>query len=149
MQKSQKHKHTQKVAEQPVAYLSSHGPEAVRHLKSLEGISVALFYEIAKLTGSTPSELIKTIEFGLSLKTIERYSKSRTKLEPIYSDYLLKIKSIYEYGQSVFGSNESFGNWMKKKSYGLGSIPLNLLKTNSGMDLLLDELRRIEYGDLS
>jgi putative toxin-antitoxin system antitoxin component (TIGR02293 family) len=53
-------------------------------------------------------------------------------------------------GQKVFGNPESFRRWLEKPAYGLDEqIPLDLLQTSGGIDLVMEELDRIAYGDLA
>lgn len=63
---------------------------------------------------------------------------------------MLKIMALFQTGESVFGSADAFRRWMDKPAYGLGSqIPFDLLHTSGGIDLIMDEVVRIEYGDLA
>ena len=58
--------------------------------------------------------------------------------------------ALFEKGTEVFGSQEQFQCWMEKPSYGLGEqIPADLIVRSGGIELILDELIRIEYGDLA
>jgi putative toxin-antitoxin system antitoxin component (TIGR02293 family) len=60
------------------------------------------------------------------------------------------MKALFEHGTDVFGSVESFRRWLDKPAYGLDNqVPFALLHTSGGMDLIQDELIRIEYGDLA
>jgi uncharacterized protein (DUF2384 family) len=44
----------------------------------------------------------------------------------------------------------AFKSWMEKPAFGLGgSKPLRMMNTVTGMDLVEDELLRIEYGALA
>jgi len=60
------------------------------------------------------------------------------------------MKALFEHGADVFGSAESFRRWLDKPACGLDNqVPFALLHTSGGMDLIQDELIRIEYGDLA
>ncbi|MEO9071250.1 MAG: MbcA/ParS/Xre antitoxin family protein [Ginsengibacter sp.] len=59
------------------------------------------------------------------------------------------VKSLYKYGIKVFGNKEKFNLWLETKNQALGSIiPKKLLEKDSGINLLKDELTRIEHGVL-
>ncbi|GAB3696850.1 hypothetical protein GCM10027592_20450 [Spirosoma flavus] len=115
---------------------------------ALKGIPATRFFEIAELTGYKREQLAEV--FDTSLKTFQRYEREKKKLNPQDSEKVLKIKSLFQLGESVFGSADSFRRWMDKPAYGLGNqIPFDLLHTSGGIDLIFDELIRIEYGDLA
>ncbi len=115
---------------------------------ALKGVPAALFFELADLTGYRREQLADV--FDTSLKTFQRYEREQRRLNPQDSERILKLKALFEYGTDVFGSTESFRRWLDKPAYGLdGQVPFGLLHTSGGMDLIQDELVRIEYGDLA
>lgn len=79
-----------------------------------------------------------------------RYMKEKKRLNSLNSEQILKIFSLYQKGEEVFGDIESFNKWLRKPAYGLGErIPYELLTTISGIELILAEITAIEYGDFS
>jgi putative toxin-antitoxin system antitoxin component (TIGR02293 family) len=57
---------------------------------------------------------------------------------------------LYKKGISIFGSVEEFNKWMEAPAYGVGGQrPNDLLDTMTGINLISEELTRIEYGDLA
>ena len=117
-------------------------------LLALQGIPAARFFEIAELTGYKREQLAEV--FDTSLKTFQRYEREQKKLNPQDSEKVLKIMALFQTGESVFGSAAAFRRWMDKPAYGLGNqMPFALLYTSGGIDLIMDELMRIEYGDLA
>ena len=86
----------------------------------------------------------------VSYKTIARYQKERKKLSPLQSEYILKTIVLYNKGERVFGSNESFTKWLNKPAFGLGNrIPHTFITTVTGINHILNELNRIAHGDLA
>jgi len=62
----------------------------------------------------------------------------------------LKLIVLYRKGVEVFSSITNFNKWLHKPSFGLGKkIPYSLMNTTTGIDLIFEELVRIEYGDLA
>lgn len=117
-------------------------------LKANQGISANTFFEIAKVTGYSKDEMAKVL--STSVKTFSRYQKENKKLGPLRSELILKIIALFKKGIEVFASVENFKQWLNKPAFGLGSqIPFALIHTSTGIDLVLDELIRIEYGDLA
>lgn len=117
-------------------------------IAALKGVSATRFFEAADLTGYKREQLAEV--FDTSLKTFQRYEREQKKLNPQDSEKVLKIMALFQLGESVFGSADAFRWWMDKPAYGLGNqIPFDLLHTSGGIDLILDEVVRIEYGDLA
>jgi putative toxin-antitoxin system antitoxin component (TIGR02293 family) len=86
----------------------------------------------------------------VSYKTITRYQKEKKKFSPLQSEYVLKTIALYKKGESVFGSTQSFKNWLSKPAFGLGNrIPNNFIPTITGINFIIDELNRIAHGDLA
>ena len=84
------------------------------------------------------------------LKTINRYKQEKKKLNPRNSELILKLLALYSKGIEVFGKLESFNNWLMKPAFGIGNkTPFSLMNTSTGIDLIFEELIRIEYGDLA
>ena len=117
-------------------------------LSALKGVPAATFFAIADLTGYRREQLAEV--FDTSLKTFQRYEREQKKLNPQDSEKVLKIMALFQTGESVFGAADAFRRWMDKPAYGLGGqVPFDLLHTSGGIDLVMDEVVRIEYGDLA
>ncbi|QJD80020.1 type II RES/Xre toxin-antitoxin system antitoxin [Spirosoma rhododendri] len=117
-------------------------------LSALKGVSATRFFEIAELTGYRREQLAEV--FDTSLKTFQRYEREQKKLNPQDSEKVLKIMALFQTGEAVFGTADAFRRWMDKPAYGLGNqVPFDLLHTSGGIDLVTDEVVRIEYGDLA
>lgn len=85
-----------------------------------------------------------------TIKTFTSYKKNQTNLDSTISEKLLKIFSLYDKGAAVFGNIDEFNKWITAPSFGLGNmVPRDLLDTVTGIELVYDELIRIEYGDLA
>lgn len=83
----------------------------------------------------------------LSERTIQRYKKEKKSFDPIYSEKILQIELLYKKGISVFGIADKFYTWMDTTSVALGGVrPKDLLDTSFGINIIYDELGRIEHG---
>ena len=85
-----------------------------------------------------------------TIKTFQNYKEKHTTLDAVTSEKLLKLFALYQKGSEVFGSTEAFSEWLSKPAYGIGNrIPQTIMDTMTGVDLIYEELIRIEYGDLA
>jgi len=88
--------------------------------------------------------------YKISVKTLDRYLKNHQQLSPLNSELTLKLFALHEKGNQLFLDNAAFLNWLQKPAYGIGNnIPIDLISTSSGVDLIIEELQRIEYGSLA
>ena len=86
---------------------------------------------------------------SINVRTIQRYASE--KLFPrTVSEHILRIAVITVRGEEVFGSRESFRSWLNAPNTALGDTkPLDLLASDFGRDMVLDELGRLEHGIVS
>ncbi|MCB0658821.1 MAG: DUF2384 domain-containing protein, partial [Saprospiraceae bacterium] len=60
---------------------------------------------------------------------------------------IIQIQMIYQLGLDVFDDQASFDQWLNMKSIALGGRkPKDLLDSSFGIEVVKDELNRIEYG---
>ena len=117
-------------------------------LAALQGIPALLFFNVADQTGYRREQVADV--FDTSLKTFQRYEREHRNLSPQDSEKVLKMQVLFSLGAEVFGTADAFRRWMDKPAFGLGNqVPFSLLRTSGGIDLILDELTRIEFGDLA
>ena len=113
------------------------------------GVSSKIFTELVEMSGISKRFLAEEV-FDISLKTMMRYQKDNKKLNPRNSEIALKLMNLFRKGIEIFGTMISFMSWLNKEAYGLGDkLPINLMNTNTGIDLIEEELIRIEFGALA
>jgi putative toxin-antitoxin system antitoxin component (TIGR02293 family) len=82
----------------------------------------------------------------VSARTLQRYHPQK-RFNALISEHVLLIAEAAVKGTEVFGSRVNFLPWVKSPCIALrNKIPLSLLKTKSGIDMVKDELGRIEHG---
>jgi putative toxin-antitoxin system antitoxin component (TIGR02293 family) len=85
----------------------------------------------------------------ISDRNLRRY-EPKDKLGPEQSERLVEIAKLYAKGEEVFGSINSFNQWMNAEILALGNLtPKSFLDTSIGIQLLGKELGRIEHGILA
>ncbi len=122
----------------PVALLSS----------SKKGLEAKAAIDFINLSGFSQQQFQDV--FKTTVKTIQNYVAQHQKLDASLSEKLLKSFSLFEKGIALFGSPETFYNWLKMPAYGLGNqIPFDLMDMITGINMIEEELIRLEYGDLA
>lgn len=136
------------VRETAVKYNVSAENDYTMAQKAQAGLHVSAFFDLVSISGLTNQELSSLLD--LSFKTIQRYQKEGKKLNALNSEQLLKLISLYQKAEEVFGDVSSFDRWLRKPAAGLGNNnPFKFMQTPGGIDLIQNELYRIEYGALA
>ncbi len=52
-------------------------------------------------------------------------------------------QEVLDFATDILGSKEEATDWMEKKSNTLGDSPVNIIKTDSGIQKVLDHLKGI------
>lgn len=107
--------------------------------KNLENIAEYLHYSTKQM-----AEVLPVTE-----RTIQRYGKNK-KFSPDVSDHILQIAQVSARGTEVFQDKEKFLTWMSASCVSFaGKTPESLLSSKFGVDMILEELGKIEHGIIS
>lgn len=109
-----------------------------------KGLKTRVFYDFAEAIKMPEKTLANII--NLSSKTISNYNEQQKVLEPVYSEHLLKLITLYEKGEEIFGNLDEFNYWLKKPFWNSEEIPLSWMITTGGVDLLIEELNKLAQG---
>ncbi len=83
----------------------------------------------------------------VSAKTLERRLKDNRPLDVDSSDRLVEMAKVFARAAQVMEDGERARRWLFEPSRVLGGVkPLSLLDTSSGVEIVMDELGRIEHG---
>jgi len=112
------------------------------------GISYFFF---RKLAGNSPFSMSEWTHYlHLSERTMQRYKKQEKQFDPLASERILELTMLYKYGMEVFGSKDKLSVWLSSSSVVLGgNTPKSFLDNSFGIQLVRDELGRIEQGVLA
>ena len=117
---------------------------AVRYQKAHDGITKSDFLSIVALTGLNLTRFSSLLP--VSKRTIEKV-KDQELLNPIVSDRVLQIATLYQMGSLVFGDNESFQLWIDTPILALGNQkPLDILDNDTGLAIVRELVGRIQHG---
>jgi putative toxin-antitoxin system antitoxin component (TIGR02293 family) len=113
-----------------------------------KGVKYTLFIA---LTRNSPFKLSEWSDFlHISERTMQRYEAENKVFDPGHSEKIIRITMFYNYGIEVFGNKDKFNSWLETPNLALGKLkPKALLDNAFGLELLKDELTRIEHGVLS
>jgi len=114
-------------------------------IKGLPPKAVLDFIKFSGLSNSAVAYLLNK-----TTRAFNSYIAKEIQLDATTSEKLLMIFAVYGKGIEIFGSAEEFNTWLSLPAFGLGEmIPLTLINTITGIELVIQELVRIEYGVLA
>lgn len=117
-------------------------------MQARTGVPAKTAFAVATLLQISPEELADLLH--LTSKTLRTYRDANKRLAPAASEQVLKLLALAQQGGEVFGNAAAFRRWLGKPAYGLDNqLPLGLLQTSGGIDLVADEVSRIAYGDFA
>jgi putative toxin-antitoxin system antitoxin component (TIGR02293 family) len=109
-----------------------------------KGIPRKSLDNLLMVTGISPAEMAGIMH--TSDRTLRRYKPSKL-LNAEQSEKVIQLALLYSRGEEVFESLEGFKTWMESTVIPLGNKPPKvLLDTSIGIEILMDELGRIEQG---
>jgi putative toxin-antitoxin system antitoxin component (TIGR02293 family) len=109
-----------------------------------EGVPKVALDNLVVATGISTLEMAEIVR--TSDRTLRRYSPKQ-KLNAEQSERVIELAKIYSRGEEVFGTLDAFKEWMNSTVMALGNKrPKEFLDTSMGIEMLMDELGRIEHG---
>ena len=86
----------------------------------------------------------------ISERTVQRLKKEKRRFDAPQSERIIQIMILFNLGTKLFGTAEKFKLWLHTTNVALGNrLPKELLDSSFGIDLVKDEIERIEYGILA
>jgi len=84
---------------------------------------------------------------GVSVRTYQR-QKSTTPITNAASENVLKLAELFQLGLNAFDNDEkALASWLNSPIPALSNeTPIHMLSSSLGIDLVKEELLRIEYG---
>jgi putative toxin-antitoxin system antitoxin component (TIGR02293 family) len=134
---------TQRIKKEGVVALAADSP-----LKRIElvrgGLPALVLDETAAVLGVAKSALTKAA--GIPVSTAGAQQRSGKPLSSEDSEKILRILRATRRAQEVFGDRDEGRAWLTGDVPALGGRPLDLLDTQDGYELVMDELERIVFG---
>ena len=113
-----------------------------------EGVDIKTFDEFSVVYPLNSMDWSRIL--NVSERTIQRYRREKRRFDPIHTEKLLLIMLLFKKGTEVFESTSDFLIWINSRNIALGGIkPVELLDNSFGINMVNDELLRIEHGVLA
>jgi uncharacterized protein (DUF2384 family) len=115
-------------------------------LDNLTQNSKQIFAKVLAVTELTIKTLAENI-FEITPKTFIKYKNNETKIPSRIAELAIELSALYDLGILIFGNAATFNLWLDKETiYFNNNKPSNYLNTSTGIHLIYEELKRIEFG---
>jgi hypothetical protein len=132
----------------PIGNHSVTKAEIIKEL-STEKESNILLNEIIEIT-RLPLKTLAVNIYDVTPKTLASYKTKGRYFPKRMVEVSIKVRDLYKKGIGIFSSTNRFNIWLNRESFGLGNMPpLDLMSTSTGIDLIYEELLRIEFGAMA
>lgn len=109
-----------------------------------QGLTKESAIHLAKALSITNKRLAELLP--ISRRTLERYH-TKKHLDRATSQQIISLARLTARGFDVFGDRNRFVEWINAPCTALGERePISLINTQIGIDMVIDELGRIEHG---
>ncbi|MBG6234012.1 putative toxin-antitoxin system antitoxin component (TIGR02293 family) [Pedobacter sp. CAN_A7] len=108
------------------------------------GLDSHAISDLIEITGATQMDLAQIL--NITEPTLRKHIKAGKELNTGLSEHILQLFQLFDKGMDTFGSLEEFKSWLKHESIALSARPVDVLDTMTGINMVMDELIRIDYG---
>jgi putative toxin-antitoxin system antitoxin component (TIGR02293 family) len=109
------------------------------------GLPAASALAFKQTLGLTNAELAALL--GVSVRTLARWNPSRSKLDLVSGDRLVRSAGLFAIAAEVLEDADAAARWMKTPQRALaGAVPLHLAQTDVGTRAVEALLGRMEHG---
>ncbi|MFP4379962.1 MAG: antitoxin Xre/MbcA/ParS toxin-binding domain-containing protein [Candidatus Sumerlaeia bacterium] len=112
-----------------------------------QGVSKAALMRLGAFMGLSLSQLADILP--VTERTIQRYSSNQS-FNSYVSEHILHLAELLSRGMEVFENKDHFLLWLEQPSTALGDrTPKSMFASRFGIEMVMDELTRMEYGVFS
>lgn len=109
------------------------------------GVTISFVKDLLEKYNFSKQELSQLID--ISPKTLDRHLQSGKLFSGLQAERLLRLAELFQQGKEVFGKEEKFLKWINSEVIALQNTkPISWLDTQQGIDLISDEMGRIQHG---
>jgi putative toxin-antitoxin system antitoxin component (TIGR02293 family) len=111
------------------------------------GLSSSSIKDLLEISGSTRLDIARKLD--LTEPTLRKHLNTAKELSTSLSEHVLFLLELYDKGIDTFGSVQEFKNWLPQHNIGIDAKPNDLLDSITGINMVMNELNRIDHGILA
>lgn len=111
------------------------------------GLASAALNDLIQITGAKQADIAHIL--SLTEPTLRKYMREEKSLNTGVSEHIIQLFELFDKGMDTFGSLQEFKNWLPHHNIGINAKPIDLLDTLTGINIIMNELQRIDFGVLA
>ena len=111
------------------------------------GLASSSLKDLLEISGSTRFDIARKLD--LTEPTLRKHLSASKALSTSLSEHVLFLLELYDKGVDTFGSVKEFKNWLPQHNIGIDAKPNDLLDSITGINIVMNELNRIDHGILA
>ncbi len=111
------------------------------------GLSSSSLKDLLEISGSTRLDIARKLD--ITEPTLRKHLSNVKELSTSLSEHVLFLLELYDKGIDTFGSVQEFKNWLPQHNIGIDAKPNDLLDSITGINMVMNELHRIDHGILA
>ena len=136
------------IVQEALAPYQSYFKSPIQKLSAIKGgLSSSSLEDLLTISGSTRLDLAKNLD--LTEPTLRKHLATVKGLSTSLSEHVLFLLELYDKGLDTFGNIKEFKNWLPQHNIGIDAKPEDLLDSITGINLVMNELHRIDHGILA
>jgi len=112
-----------------------------------QGLQSAAITDLIRVTGATQIDVAKWLD--ITEPTLRKHIQGSRDLNRGLSEHIIQLFELFNKGLDTFGSLDEFKSWLKHYNPGIDAVPFDLLDTITGINIVITQLIRIDYGVLA
>ena len=123
----------------------------MKKINKTPGLKEFVYSEFKKIADKAPFTLSEWASIlHISERTLQRYAKNNGAFATINAERALQIANVIQEGKKTFGKTDMFYSWLKTNpTMPEGQLSINSLYSAQGIQMVLMQLGRIQYGILA
>lgn len=109
-----------------------------------KGLEASAITDLILITGVKQVDLAHIL--SLTEPTLRKYIREGKDLNQNLSEHIIQLFELFDKGMDTFGSLEEFKNWLPHYNIGINAKPIDLLDSITGINMVMNELLRIDHG---
>ena len=112
-----------------------------------QGLQSAAITDLIRVTGATQIDVAKWLD--ITEPTLRKHIQGSRDLNQGLSEHIIQLFELFNKGLDTFGTLDEFKSWLKHYNPGIDAVPFDLLDTITGINIVITQLIRIDYGVLA
>ena len=109
-----------------------------------KGLRPGAINDLIQVSGATQTDVSRWLD--ITEPTLRKHIQNTKDLNLGISEHIIQLFELFNKGLDTFGSLNEFKGWLKHYNVGIDATPFDILDTITGINIVINELIRVDYG---